>query len=142
MAGATLTASTAVEPARTNAVGNFSQYYHFKLNGSTLTANDMILMGYIPQNVTVLDGYIWGTVASTLSTLRLGTSASTTAISTAITLTSAGVTRISGPPRRFSLSADAEGNLRIPIFATITAGTSTITGSINLVLIMAQDVPI
>ena len=141
MAASTLTASTAVDQARTVATGNFSQYFHFKLNGNTLTANDMILLGYIPQNVTVLDGMVWGTISGTTA-FRLGTSASTTAISTALSITAGGVNRISGPPRRFSLSADAEGNLRIPIFATITAGTVTVTGSLNLVLIMAQDAPV
>lgn len=138
MAATTLTASTAVDPPRTVHEGNFSQYYHFKLNGNTITANDMVLLGYIPQNVTVLDGMVWGTISGTTA-FRLGTSASTTAISTALSITAGGVNRISGPPRRFSLSADAEGNLKIPIFATFTAGTSTITGSLNLVLIMAAD---
>jgi hypothetical protein len=44
-------------------------------------------------------------------------------------------------PKAFSLSNDAEGNLRLPVTATKAAGSLTWSGSINLTLTM-QALPL
>lgn len=137
---ATLTAGTyPTQNPRTLHEGTWTQYFKYEANGTSVSAGDTILLGHIPAGVTVVDGFIWGAFGSSGATIRLGNTTSTTAISTAITLTGAGVNRISGPPRTFSLSADAEGLLRVPIAAVVAAGTSTTTGSLNVVLIMQSD---
>jgi len=56
-------------------------------------------------------------------------------------MTAGGVNRTGFLPVIISLSADAEGNLRVPIAITKAAGTSTVTGSINLCLLM-QSPPV
>jgi hypothetical protein len=142
MAGATVTAGTIINTPRSVHEGNFSIYMKYECNGTTISASDNIVMGYIPSNVTVLDGYIWGSIASA-GTFKVGTSASISALSTTISMTAGGVTRFLGIPRQFSLSADAEGNLsKIGIMVKCVAGTTTVTGSLNMILICAKDVTV
>ena len=142
MAGITLSAGTSLKTPRQVHAGNFSIQLKYELNGATLSASDMIVMGYIPQGVTVIDGYIWGTTAD-LATYKVGTFASISALSTTISMTAGGITRFSGfTPRQFSVSADAEGNLsKIAIVVKTVACTATITGSLNMILICTKDQP-
>mgnify|MGYP000393742891 CR=1 FL=1 len=122
--------------------GVYASYFKYELNGATLSNSNLICMGYIPQGVTVLDGWIWGTTAN-LGTYKVGTFASISALSTTISMTAGGVTRFTGfVPRQFSLSADAEGNLKIPIVVKTVAISATITGSLNMYLILAKDCPL
>lgn len=142
MAGATVTASTIINTPRNVHAGNYSVHFKYQCNGTTISSSDIIMMGYIPSNVTVLDGYVWGSIAS-LGTFKVGTSASISALSTTISMTAGGVTHFAGVPRQFSLSADAEGNLsKIGVFVKCVAGTTTTTGSLNMVLILSKDVTI
>ena len=142
MAGITLSAGTSLKTPRQIHEGNFSIQLKYELNGATLSASDMIVMGYIPQGVTVIDGYIWGTTAD-LATYKVGTFASISALSTTISMTAGGITRFSGfVPRAFSVSADAEGNLsKIAIVVKTVACTATITGALNMILICTKDQP-
>ena len=142
MAGITLSAGTSLKTPRQVHTGNFSIQLKYELNGATLSASDMIVMGYIPQGVTVIDGYIWGTTGD-LATYKVGTFASISALSTTISMTAGGITRFSGfTPRAFSVSADAEGNLsKIAIVVKTVACTATITGSLNMILICTKDQP-
>jgi hypothetical protein len=142
MAGSTVTAGSIINTPRSNHEGNYAIHFKYECNGTTISASDIMMMGYIPSNVTVLDGYIWGSIAS-LGTFKVGTSASISALSTTISMTAGGVTHFAGVPRQFSLSADAEGNLsKIGIFVKCVAGTTTVTGSLNMVLICCKDVTI
>lgn len=138
---ATLTAGTYASPnVREVETGNFSVYFKYELNGVSLSVGDTLLMGYIPQNVTVIDGFVWGAWSSGAGTFDLGSQASISALQSAITCTAGGVNRgTTIIPRRFSLSADAEGNLRVPIAIKIIAGTSTVTGSLNVMLICTRS---
>jgi hypothetical protein len=142
MAEVTLSAGTCAKEPRNNHAGNYTQYFKYELNGVTLSASHRIFMGYIPQGVTVLDGWIWGLTAN-LATYKVGTSASISALSTAISCSAAGVVRFSGfVPRQFSISADAEGNHKVPIVVKMVACSATITGSLNMCLILAKDTPL
>ena len=141
MAATTVTASTVVNEPREIHEGNFSVYFKYNVNGTTISTGDIIMMGYIPQGVTVLDGYIWGTISSA-GTVDVGTSASISALCSAITLSAAGMNRCVAIPRQFSLSADAEGKHRIGIFVKAAAVTSTVTGSLNMLLICSKDVTV
>jgi len=142
MAGITLSAGTSLKEPRQLHEGNYTVQFKYELNGKTLSASDYIIMGYIPQGVTVIDGYIWGTTAD-LATYKVGTVASISALSTTISMTAGGITRFSGfVPRQFSVSADAEGNLsKIAIAVKTVACTATITGSLNMILICCKDQP-
>lgn len=143
MAGITLSAGTTLKEPRQTHEGNYTVYFKYELQGKTLSASDLIFMGYIPQGVTVLDGWIWGTTAN-LATYKVGTNASISALSTTISMTAGGITRFSGfVPRQFSLSADAEGNLsKIAIVVKTVACSVTITGSLNMCLVLAKDCPL
>lgn len=143
MANITLSAGTCAKTAREVHEGNYAAYFKYELNGVTLSASHVIVMGYIPQGVTVLDGWIWG-LTSNLATHKVGTMASASALSGAISNSAAGITRFAGfVPRQFSISADAEGNLaKIPVVVKMLACSATITGSINLCLILAKDTPL
>jgi hypothetical protein len=135
---ATLTASDfATRPLRKIEHGLYAQYFHWESNGLSMSAGDVFLMGYIPANVTVVDAYMWGGGCEA-ETYRVGNQTSTTAIAAATTL-SAASTRLPVTPRTFSLSADAEGLHRIPIAMVKASGTSTATGSLNLLLILSAD---
>jgi hypothetical protein len=142
MAGITLSAGTSLKEPRQLHEGNYTVQFKYELNGKTLSASDYIIMGYIPQGVTVIDGYIWGTTGD-LATYKVGTVASISALSTTISMTAGGITRFSGfVPRQFSVSADAEGNLsKIAIAVKTVACTATITGSLNMILICCKDQP-
>ena len=142
MAGITLSAGTSLKEPRQLHEGNYTVQFKYELNGKTLSASDYIIMGYIPQGVTVIDGYIWGTTGD-LATYKVGTVASISALSTTISMTAGGITRFSGfVPRQFSVSADAEGNLsKIAIAVKTVACTATITGSLNMILICTKDQP-
>jgi hypothetical protein len=142
MAGITLSAGTTLKEPRQLHEGNYTVQFKYELNGKTLSASDYIIMGYIPQGVTVIDGYIWGTTGD-LATYKVGTVASISALSTTISMTAGGITRFSGfVPRQFSVSADAEGNLsKIAIAVKTVACTATITGSLNMILICCKDQP-
>jgi len=142
MAGITLSAGTSLKEPRQLHEGNYTVQFKYELNGKTLSASDYIIMGYIPQGVTVIDGWIWGTTAD-LATYKVGTVASISALSTTISMTAGGITRFSGfVPRQFSVSADAEGNLsKIAIAVKTVACTATITGSLNMILICCKDQP-
>lgn len=140
---ATLTAGTfQTSPVTPNIhAGSYPAYYKYEANGTSMSAGDIVLLGYIPQGTTVIDAYIWGSWSSGAATIKLGSQASISALGTTTTISAAGVNRMVGfVPRRFSLSADAEGNLRVPIAAKIVAGTSTVTGSLNLMLILSNSV--
>ena len=143
MADVTLSAGTCAKNSREVHAGVYSAYFKYELQGVTLSASNVVVMGYIPQGVTVLDGWIWG-LTSNLATQKVGTIASISALSGAISCSAAGVTRFAGfVPRQFSISADAEGNLaRIPIAVKMVACSATITGSLNLVLILSKDTPL
>jgi hypothetical protein len=138
---ATLTAGTYSTPnTREVHEGNFTQYFKYEAKGDTCSAGAIVLLGYIPQNVTVIDCYVWGALASTATTVDIGSQASTSALGTATSISAAGISRMNGfVPRRFSLSADAEGSLRVPIVAKLVALTTTQTGSLNVMLIMTKD---
>lgn len=138
---ATLTAGTYATPVtRQVHEGVYAQYLKYEANGTSMSAGDIILMGYIPQGSTVLDVIIWGSWSSGASTIKVGSQTSISALGTTTTITAAGVNHMVGfVPRRFSLSSDAEGNLRVPIAAKIVAGTSTVTGSLNILLIMSES---
>jgi len=142
MADVTLSAGTCANMPRQVHEGNYTAYFKYELNGLTLSASHIIVMGYIPPGVTVLDGFIWGLTAN-LATHKVGTMLSISALSTTISNTAGGVTRFLGVPRQFSLSADAEGNIsKIPICVKMVACTATVTGSLNLCLILAKDVTV
>ena len=136
---ATLTAGSYSAP-RTNSVhsGNFSQHLKFEANGTSVSAGDTILLGYIPQGTTVLEALVWGAFGAA-PTIKLGSQASISALGTTTTISGGGINRMAFAPRRFSLSGDAEGNLRIPIAAKVVAGTSTVTGSLNVLLICTNS---
>ena len=135
---ATLTASNfGALPVRKLETGLFAHYFHWESNGTSMSAGDVFLMGYIPANTTVIDAYMYGGGCE-LETYRVGNQASTTAIAGTTTL-AATLVRLPVTPRTFSLSADAEGLHRIPITMTKVAGTSTATGSLNLILILSAD---
>ena len=105
MAGITLSAGTSLKEPRQLHEGNYTVQFKYELNGKTLSASDYIIMGYIPQGVTVIDGWIWGTTGD-LATYKVGTVASISALSTTISMTAGGITRFSGfVPRQFSVSA-------------------------------------
>lgn len=137
---ATLTASTYSVPVTNNIhAGNFSAHFKYQANGTSVSAGDTIKLGYIPQGVTVIDAYVWGAFGAA-PTVKLGSAASISAIGTTTTISAAGMNRMVGfVPRRFSISADAEGVLRVPIQATVVAGTSTVTGSLNVLLILTNS---
>jgi hypothetical protein len=136
---ATTFSATNVErsPVRQLSEGLFAQTFRYDYNGtSTISASDVIVLGYINQGVRVVDGYAWGGDGATGTTFKFGIGATDNNLSTAVTL-SAGINRFIGfAPASFSLSADAEGNLKLQIIATKAAGTSTVSGSVNLTLIM------
>ena len=143
MAEVTLSAGTCAASSRQVHAGVYASYFKYELNGATLSNSNLICMGYIPQGVTVLDGWIWGSTAN-LGTYKVGTYASISALSTTISMTAGGVTRFTGfVPRQFSVSADAEGNLaRIAVVVKTVAISATITGSLNMCLILAKDVTV
>lgn len=137
----TLTAASYATPTtRSIHARNFSQYLKYELNGTNLAANDIVLMGYIPQGTTVIDAIVWGSWSSGAATIKVGSQTSISALGTTTTITAAGVNRLVGfVPRRFSLSSDAEGQLRIPIAVKVAGGTTTNTGSLNLLLVLSNS---
>jgi hypothetical protein len=119
--------------------GVYSMLFHYDYNGVSLSVSDIVVLGYIPQGAVVLDAYAWGSEAGggTSTTFKWGILGADTKFGTAAAINATGITRLTGfLPTACSLSADAEGNLRIPIIVTKAAGTSTVTGSINLVLLL------
>lgn len=141
---ATLTATSYSSPVVGNVhAGSYPVYFRFQADGTSVSAGDAIKLGWIPQGVTVIDAFVWGAFSSVGTTVKLGSAASVSALGTTTTISAAGMNRMVGfVPRQFSLSADAEGNLRVPIQAKIAAGTSTVTGSINVLLILSNSVTI
>jgi len=116
--------------------GVFAQTFHYDYNGVSLSISDVVVIGYIQQGVQVLSGFAQGGGSSGGDTFRFGVGAVDNNLSTAIAVGATPVALAGFTPKSFSLSADAEGNLRIPIIATKATGTSTVTGSINLTLQM------
>lgn len=137
MAIVTQSAATCANAPRFINRGVFGQLFRYEYNGTSLSVSDLVFMGYIPQGVTVLSAWIWGTDSSGGGTFKIGVGTTDTALSTAVTMSASGINwNIGTVPKAFSLSSDAEGNLRIPVTVTKAAGTSTVTGSINLFLLM------
>lgn len=133
--------AVSMPPVRQTHEGTYAVTFRHVLNGSSLSVSDLVVMGYIAPNVKIVDAFIWGQVGDGAPTFRVGTIATDNAIMTATTMTAGGVNRTGFIPVIISLSADAEGNLRVPIAITKAAGTSTVTGSINLCLLM-QSPPV
>jgi hypothetical protein len=122
--------------------GVFSQTFRFDYNGTSVSASDVVVIGYINQGVQVLSGYAWGAGSSGGDTWKFGVGATDNNLSTAVTLSGGGSNPLIGfIPKSFSLSSDAEGNLKLQVIATKVAGTTTVTGSLNLTLIM-QNLPL
>ena len=105
--------------------GVFQQTFHYDYNGVSLSISDVVVIGYIQQGVQVLSGYAWGGGSSAGDTFRFGVGSTDNNLSTAIAVGATTVALAGFVPKAFSLSADAEGNLRIPIIATKATGTST-----------------
>lgn len=139
MAATTVTsATTFLSPARQLHAGVWAQKFNYKYNGVTLSASDVIFLGYIPQGAIVLDGQAWGGDGATGTTFKFGVQGSEAAFAGTTTISVSGVARfgVSSVPKAFSLSSDAQGNLQIVVTATKVAGTSTITGCVNLTLLL------
>lgn len=137
MAGVTLSAAN-VERFVPRVVheGIFSQTFRIDYNGMSISVSDIVVIGYLQPGVQVLSGFAWGGGSSAGDTFKFGVAGSDTALSTAIAVGATTVALAGFVPRTFSLSADAEGNLRIPVWATKSTGTMTATGSLNLTLYM------
>lgn len=136
---ATLTASTVNASPRAVHAGAYPVLLRFDYNGRSVSASDVILLGYLPINTLVTSVQAWGGDGATGTTFKFGITGTDTYFSTAVTLSAAGLnTGIGFVPKSPSLSADAEGYLRVQVTATKAAGTSTVTGSINLLLMCTQ----
>lgn len=140
MAIVTVSAATTLNPARVLSAGLWAANFKYEYNGASLSVSDLVILGYIPQGAIVVDWYAWGSEAGggTNTTFRFGVGTTDNALSAAIAISATGIVRAGTTfvPKAFSLSADAEGQLRIPVTATKAAGTSTVTGSINLTLLL------
>lgn len=120
--------------------GVYAQTFRYDYNGVTLSASDVVVIGYIAQGVQVLSGFAWGGDGATATTFRFGVGSTDNNLSTAVTISGGGTNPLIGfIPKQFSLSSDAEGNLKLQVIATKAAGTSTITGSINLTLLLMNN---
>jgi len=136
MATATITAGTLTQ-ARLCHDGLFAQTFHYQYNGVSLSVSNMVILGWVQPGVTVIDAVLWGTDGNAgTSTFKIGTIAADTAIASATTIAAAVTRPTTFVPVVLTISADAEGTLRVPITMTKSVGTSTVTGSINLMLIL------
>lgn len=139
MAIVTVSAGTTLDPARVIHEGAFIKTFKYEHNGASLSVSDLVIMGYIAQGAIVHDAWIWGSDSSGGSTFKIGVGTTDNALSTAVTMSASGVNHMIGfAPKAFSLSSDAEGKLTIQVTVTKAAGTSTVTGSINLSLLMSM----
>ncbi len=121
--------------------GVFSQTFRFDYNGTSVSISDVIVIGYIAQGVQVISGFAWGGGSSAGDTFKFGVGGTDNNLSTAIAVGATTVPLAGFVPKSFSLSADAEGNLKLQVIATKATGTSTVTGSLNLTLMM-QALPL
>jgi hypothetical protein len=121
--------------------GVFSQTFRIDYNGVSISISDVVVIGYIAQGVQVLSGFAWGGGSSAGDTFKFGVGAVDNNLSTAIAVGATTVPLAGFVPKSFSLSSDAEGNLKLQVIATKVTGTMTATGSLNLTLMM-QALPI
>lgn len=134
---ATITATTNFAQARQSTPGMYAVTFAYQYNGQAVAQNDVIILGYIPQDVDVLSGYVWGGESTTGPlTLDLGGAATLSAIASALTVTAGGNPVPWKGPVVFSLSADAEGKLQVPVKVKKTNASATATGSINVTLFL------
>lgn len=124
---------------RNCAQGVYSQTFRYDYNGVSLSVSDVVVIGYIGQGVQVLNGWAWGGGSSGGDTFRFGVGGTDNNLSTAIAVGANMVALAGFAPKQFSLSNDAEGNLKLQVIATKATGTSTITGSINLLLLLQNN---
>lgn len=138
MAATTVTSASTFLQTRQLHAGTWAQKFTYKYNGITLSASDVIFLGQIPQGAIVLDGWAWGGDGGSATTFKFGYQGSEAAFAATTTISTSGVVRlgVSSIPKALSLSSDAQGQLQIIITATKVAGTSTITGCVNLTLLM------
>jgi len=122
-----------------------AQVFNFSYAGRSASVSDVIYIGRLQaNNVRVVDGWLTGKPGSDAScTWKVGIPGNDVFFTpAAISITTSGNTRFSGLatayPKTPSLSADAEGLLYVPIIVTKSTGTSTATGSLQLVLITQQ----
>jgi hypothetical protein len=140
---ATFTATGYNATPRALHAGVSVQTFNFSYAGRSASVSDVIFIGRLPNGVQVIDGWISGKPGSDGScTWKVGIPGNDVFFApAAVSITTSGNTIFTGQatkyPKQISLSADAEGLLYQPVIVTKSTGTSTATGSIQLVLLVA-----
>ena len=141
MAAITYTATAVSRPPRVHPTALTNVVVSYTLGGAgSLSASDVILICKIPDQVTVVDGYISGTCGGDATIWKVGigtTHAATGTTNEAVfgavaTLSeTAQMKTFTGLPYRVSLSA-TEDQAWTYVMLTRVSGTSTATASIQL----------
>lgn len=138
---ATFTATGYNATPRVLPSGISAQTFNFSYAGRSASVSDVIYIGRLPNGVKVLDGWVSGKPgADGASTWKLGIPSNDVFFGPAFSITTSGNTSLRGLatayPKQISLSADAEGLLYQPVIVTKSTGTSTVTGSVQVTLLV------
>lgn len=140
MAVNTITASDITAQPRLSHEGLTTVRATANVGGASTTLSDIYLMCKLPSHVWVIDGYLSGTHAVTASTFKVGISGDDNAFLTLASISGTSqVTRFNGDTLPYKVSLSDSANPQwIYCFATMIAGSSTLTSSINLVIQYAK----
>jgi hypothetical protein len=137
MAVNSLTASSATATPRAVHVGsNFAQGT-VTFNGVSTTLSDVLLMVKVPDQATIVGGYVIGTNGSVSTTYKIGTSADDDALHVAASFSATSqLTRFSAAtlPFKVSISDDAEPKWTYVKMERVLNPSTTTTESIRLVV--------
>jgi len=125
--------------------GVTAQSFNFSYAGRSASISDVIYIGRLQHGCRVIGGWVKGKPGCDgNSTWKVGIPGNDVFFGPALSISTSICTRleaISGYPKSVSLSSDAEGLLYVPVIVTKTTGTSTVTGSIQVtLLVQAPDV--
>jgi hypothetical protein len=138
MAVASTTASSATATPRAIHAGLNVATATYTLNAAaSTTLSDVLLMVKIPDQATIVDGYVVGTNGSAATTFKIGTSADDDALHVAASFSAtAQLTRFSAAtlPFKVSISDDAEPKWTYVKMERTANASGTLTESIRLVV--------
>lgn len=125
--------------------GVVAQTFNFSYAGRSASVSDVIYIGRVQHGARCVGGWVKGKPGvDGNSTWKVGILGNDVFFGPALSISTSICTRleaISGYPKSISLSADHEGLPYVPVIVTKTTGTSTVTGSIQVTLLLqAPDV--
>lgn len=137
MAVSTLTASSATATPRAIHAGVNVATATATINGVSTTLSDVYLMVKVPDQATIIGGFVVGTNGSGASVFKIGTSADDDALHVAASLSAtAQLTRFTAAtlPFKVSISDDAEPKWTYVKMERVLNASTTTTESIRLVV--------